>query len=918
MRFERWIYGMRMRLRALFRREDADRELDEELRYHIERKTEENIARGMDAAAARRAALIEAGGIDQAKEKCRDVRGVNWIHDFVQDVRFGLRMLRKNPGFALTAILTLALGIGANTAIFSVVNAVMLRVLPVKDPQQLVVFTWDDAGKWPPNFSQTGMDSKYSFSYPQFIEFQQRNQVLTDVFAFVPLGFGADNVTLSRNGDATAANATMISGNYFSGLGVTPLAGRTIHEADEQPGAPRVAVIGYAYWNSRFGRDPGVIGRNVAINGIPFTIVGVTPPGFFGEAAGGRPDLWIAFDDAANLRPWSARPSGSDSVYTARGWICLSIMGRLRPGVSREKAQAELNLTYRQILLEYWKPEREEDVPRFLLAPGAQGMPYLREIVAQPVLLTMGSVGVVLLIACANVATLLLARASTRGKETGVRLAMGASRGRLIRQMLTESMLLSFAGGALGFLLAAFGVQAMLALPTRGQFAIVLPLTPDWRVLLFTMAAALLTGIVFGLAPALRSSRMDLAAAMKESSPDIFGRGKNRMRHALVVLQVAGCMMLMVSAGLFVRTLANFVKNDFGFRQENLLTFGLDATRDGYQGERLATLYAQLLERIRSLPGVEAATTMEFPPFGSTSSNTNITLEGSPVKLDEPTVRWQTVGPGFFETMRIPIVLGRGIEEMDTSAEEKVAVVDDTFVKQYFGGENPIGHRFALGSRPKVEDGFEIVGVVKAAELTDVHATARPKAYFAYPQLATFLNSMYFEIRTPGNPEAVLSELREAVRQTDANLPLLSVETQTELRDDALTGERLLARFSAGFGLLALMLTVVGLYGTIAYSVARKTHEIGIRMALGAARSDVLWGVVAQGAKLAGVGIGVGALAALGATQLLRSLMFGVTPTDPATFLGVAALVLVVSIAASLIPARRAMRVDPMVALRHD
>ena len=918
MRLERFLYAMRMRLRALFRRKTVDHELDEELRYHLERATEENIAKGMTPQQARRAAMIEAGGIEQTKENCRDTRGLNWVQDFAQDVRFAFRMFRKNFAFTAIAVLTLAIGIGANTTIFTQVNAVLLRLLPVKDPGQLVLFTWDSSKKWPPNFGQTGADTKYSFSYPQFAEMREQNQVLSSMFAFVPLGFSDENVTVNRDGDATSANAMMVTGEYFSGLGVQPIVGRAITEADEQRGVPRVAVISYAYWNSRFGRDRSAIGSNVTLNGLPITIVGVAPPEFFGLIPGGRPDLWIAFDDEPTLRPWGAKPPpGSDSVYAARGWLCLNVVGRLKPGVSLQQAEAALGVAYTHVITADWKPARPQDVPGFSLTSAAQGMPYLRRFISQPLLFLMGAVAVVLLIACANVATLLLAKASVRSKEVSLRLAIGASRGRLVRQLLTESVMLSVMGGGLGFLFAQFGTRALLALPQHGPFAMQIDVSPDLRVLIFTAGAALLTGVLFGLAPALRASRVDLALTMKDSPADFLGgRGRHRLGQTLVIVQVAGCLMLLISAGLFLRTLVNLADNNFGFDQNNLLTFGLDATRDGYQGDRLIQFYSQLLDRMQALPGVSAATMMEFPPFAGVSNNRNVRVLGDAVPTTVHQMRSQTIGPDFFSTMRIPILLGRGIEVTDNGAAPKVVVVDETFAKKFFGNANPIGER--IGSGKDASDSYQIVGVVKAAELTDVHATPVSKAYFSYQQLPGQLNSIYFEVRSTGNPESMISEIRDAVRRSDANLPLLSLETQTDIRGDALIGERIIARLSGIFGVIALVLTVIGLYGTIAYAVARKTHEIGIRMALGAAPPDVLRMVVAQGVKLASAGVAIGIIGALGVTRLVKSLMFGVSATDPATFIGVAIVLLAVTAAACCIPAWRAMRVDPMVALRHE
>lgn len=837
----------------------------------------------------------------------------------LRDVKYALRVLARSPGFALIAILTLGLGIGANTAIFSLTDAVLLKQLPVKDPQELVLFTWDDH-KWPPKFGQTGADSRYSFSYPAFEEFQRENQVLSSVFAFVPVGLTPENTTVTVNGQPTLANGMMVTGDYFSGLGVTPLLGRAIAEQDEVRGAPRVAVIGYAYWTRRFGRDPHIVGRSVTMNGLPFTIVGVAPAAFYGVQPGQEPDLWMAFDDLPQLRPWSSKPAGSDSIYTARNWICLNIMGRLKPGVSQAKAQGALDVLFRQWLTEDWKPQRAQDVPGFTLTAAPQGIPYLREELTQPLFVLMAAVGMVLLIACANVATLLLARASARQKEVSVRAAMGASRARLVGQLLTESVLMAALGGALGLLLARWGTEVLLALFAGGQNT-TLRVAPDPMILLFALGISLLTAILFGLAPALRISRVDLASAMKDAAANVTaGRDRHRLGRALVVAQVAASAVLLVGAGLFVRTLVNYERHNFGFEQDHLLSFGLDPTRDGYSGERLASFYAQLLDRLRALPGTRSATIIEYGPFIGWSNNSTIAIFGKPRNASNPTLRYQTAGPDFFSTMRIPVVLGRGIERSDTAASPKVAVVDEAFVKHFLPGVNPIGQRFYFrGNTELPENTFQIVGVAKPAELTDIHSKLRPKAYLAYTQVPlTLLGTMYFELRTAGDPLTLVSEVREAVVQMDPNLPLMDLKAQTEQLDEALTQERLFARLSSLFGLLALTLAVIGLYGTLAYAVTRKTHEIGIRMALGAAPADVWRMVVGQGLRLAGAGVAIGLVAALAVTRVAHSLMFGVSATDPATFAGIALLLAAVAAAACYIPARRAVRVAPVKALRHE
>ncbi|MGB6874929.1 MAG: ABC transporter permease, partial [Candidatus Acidiferrales bacterium] len=568
-----------------------------------------------------RQAMLKFGAVESMKEEYRAERGMLFIETLVQDIRFALRMLRKSPGFTAVAVLTLALGIGANTAIFSLINAVMLRNLPVKNPQQLVLFQWDH-NKQPPMFRMTGWRAKYAFSYPAFDAFRMEKTALSGIFAFVPLGINAGSTTVGINGQPTLAESMMVTGEYFSTLGVTPLLGRGLTESDENPGAPRAVVISYAYWTRRFARDPSTIGKSVTLNGIPFTIVGVTPANFYGITVGGEPDLWVPFDDKPNMRPWSMTPGDdTNSVYNAQNWLCLNIMGRLANGVSKARAQSALDAIFHRFVTAEWHPAKDSDVPHFTLAAGNQGLPVFQQNFGQSLYVLMVAVGLVLLIACANVATLLLARSTARKKEISVRLALGASRPRLIRQLLTESVLMSILGGLLGLLFASWGTHALLAvISDANNGAIMLDASVDSRVLLYMFVVAVLTGILFGLAPALRTSKINLASAMKDSATSISdARDKHRLGQSLIVAQVAASLILMIGAGLFVRTLVNYENHNFGFDQRNLLTFGLDPTRAGYHDARLVNLYSQLLDRIQAIPGVRSA--MSFAPFSGWSND---------------------------------------------------------------------------------------------------------------------------------------------------------------------------------------------------------------------------------------------------------------------------------------------------------
>jgi predicted permease len=596
-------------------------------------------------------------------------------------------------------------------------------------------------------------------------------------------------------------------------------------------------------------------------------------------------------------------------------------MGRLKDGVTREQAKGALDAVFHQFVTADWHPPKESDIPHFILAPGSQGLPVVQDYTAQPIYMLMVAVGLLLLIACANVATLLLARANSRKKEISVRLAIGASRSRLIRQLLTESVLMSALGGLLGLVFANRGTQALIALISRANSrTMVVDAGTDSRVLFFTFLVAMLVGILFGLAPALRASKADLLSAMKDTASAVSDpRNKRRLGESLIVAQVAASVVLMIGAGLFVRTLANFESHNFGFDQRNLLTFGLNPTRAGYHDARLVNLYTQLLDRIQVLPGVRAATLIQNAPFsGWSNKNSPVSVEGSAQTPSKSGMYWQGVGPDFFSTMDIPIVLGRGIQRTDTAASPKVAVVDETFTKKYFPGENPVGHRFSLSSKYDPANSYEIVGVVRPAELTDVNPGVHPKGYASYAQFPKTLGQMFFEVRAEGPPATIVSELRNAVHQADASLPLIALKTQAEETSEALSFPRLLARLTTIFGLLALLLAMIGLYGTLAYAVTRKTHEIGIRMALGAKPTNVLGMVLRQGITLTLIGAAFGVVATFGATRLISSMIFGVSPYDPLSFVAVAAILSIVALLACYIPARRAMRVDPMVALRYE
>jgi len=920
MRPEHWLYTIPLRLRSLFRWAQADQELDDELRDHVERKTEEYVARGMTQEEAHRRARLELGGIEQTKEKCRDTRRVNWIQDLAQDLRYGVRMLRKSPGFTTVAVVTLALGIGANTSIFSLLNAVMLKSIPVSHPEQLVILRWS-AHSRPENLGTSsygdclwvpGAIQSCSFSFPMYKALVAR----TDAFSSALAMAGTDQLDLSGNGPASIIGGELVSGNYFETLGISSALGRTIQPSDDRPGAPPVIVLSYGYWQRAFGGEIDAIGRTVRLNGAPFTIVGVIDPRFARLTPGKSHDLWIPLSQAGSLRPsWNDQRRQMDD---ATNWW-LAIIGRLKPEISLAQAQAATNLVFRNELLHGANPLfKEANDPQMALLPAQKGLVGIRQYYDQPIYILSAAVGIVLVIVCANLAALLLARATAREKEMAVRLALGASKGRIIQQLLTESLLLSFAGAALGVLFADWSAQALAAFISRNAYStLFIDTRPDARVLGFAVVITLLTGILFGLAPAFRGSRINVGPALKDSSGGSAGAAKATGRRiglgsCLVVAQVALSVVVLVGAGLLVRTLTNLRKVNPGFDTHNLLLFGINPTLAGYKVEISQTLYRELQARLTSVPGVISASYSSDTLLSNGLWTSGVHIEGQP-KDSTVETDMLAVGAEFFETMRLPLVSGRTFAAGDLQSPRDVAIVNQTFAKRFLEGKNPLGIHLG-GTNPsgnKVER--EIVGVVADAKYDDLRKSVEPTAYVPLQGGAA-----YFAIRASIQAEALIPTVRQVVASFDDNLPLFDVRTQTETIDRALFNERLVARLSSLFGLLALILACVGLYGLLSYEVAHRTREIGIRTALGAQRREIFRLVLMQGLTLTIVGSIVGITAAIGVTRYLGSLLYGVAATDPVTFVTIVSTLVAVALLASYIPSRRATRVDPMVALRYE
>jgi predicted permease len=845
-----------------------------------------------------------------------------------QDLRYGLRMLARSPGFAVVAVLSLALGIGANTAIFTLINAVMLKMLPVKEPQQLVLLDYA-AKEWPKPFvnsmdgSSSGGVGRYtstSFSYRTFQEIHARNQAFSSVFGFAMIG----RANVGANGEVGLAQAQVVTSEYFSGLGVQPSIGRTFSQQDDRPGAPPVAVISYGYWQRRFGGDRAIAGKAITVNGVPATVIGVTPPEFFGLSPGSSIDISLPLSLRPQLTPGPNGPANNYLTDSSYWWVL--IMGRLKAGITAPQATAGLDGIFKQsISAGLASPPGEDAVwPTIELAPGSQGLDYLRRQFSKPLWVLMTVVGLVLLIACTNVANLLLSRAAARQKEIAVRLSIGATRARLVRQLLTESVLLASLGGLFGLLLAYWGSNLLVGFMSRSDARMLLDLRPDLKVLGFTAAVCLLTGLLFGLAPALRATRLDLTPALKQGAGTLsLGRLRLGLPKVLVVVQVALSLVLLFGAGLFVRTLVNLQNVDVGFRVDHLLIFGVDGIKGGYKGAAQANLYDRVQERIRALPGVKSVSMSHIALLASSmTSYGGISVPGYVPKAGQrSSIRVLYVGAGFFETMGIPLLLGRTFGVRDDEAAPKVAVVNEKVARLYFGAENPVGRGFSFNSKAATPD-TEVVGVVRNAKYEGVRADDPPIIYVPFRQNLNRLRSMTFEVRTAGNPNAVISAVRKAVQYVDPNLPLFNVKTQQAQLDEIMMQERLFAKLSSFFGFLALLLACVGLYGTMSYAVERRTGEIGIRMALGAQRGDIFGMVLREILLLVLAGAVIGVPAALAASRsaakLISTMLFGLKPGDAMTLAFVTAGMIVIAAAAGLLPARRASQVSPMAALRTE
>jgi macrolide transport system ATP-binding/permease protein len=886
----------------------------EELAQYLEDCYAELLSGGVTPAEAERQTRAELSGSELLARELRRAerqfrqdpivpganRRTNMIAVIWQDLRYGARMLLKQPGFTLIAVITLALGLGANTAIFSLVDKVMIRKLPVDEPERVVVVSAT---------SSRGLST--AFTYPDFADYRDGNQVFEGLVCYTQRA-----LTLNDGGQAERIQGLIVSGNYFTALRVQPTPGRGfLPEEDKTRGLRPVIVLSHGLWQRRFGADPALVGKTVNLNGYSFTVVGIAPPEFIGTIPGSAPDVYVPIMMQGLVSPsWKFDPLFGPR---SRGLAWLEVMGRLKPGVSREQATAAMNALGSQIA----KANPNADgtprfEPKFTLEDGSRGNTSLLRDLRFPLQMLMATVGLILLIACANVANLLLARAGARQKEIAVRLAVGAGRGRLIRQLLTESLLLAALGGGAGLALAASISGLVVSYTPPNTFStLTLDNRLDWRVLGFTLGISLLTGLLFGLAPALSASRLDLVSALKDESTRGGTVRRLSLRNLLVVGQVALSLIVLVGAGLCVRSLQKLQAIDAGFDASKVLVMSTDVSLSGYNNERGLRFYTELQERIRVLRGVESASLAAQLPLGAAISAT-VKADGYiPKPGEDLNPDFNIIGPDYFRTMKIPLLDGREFGQSDTTTAPQVAIINETAARRYWPNQNPLGRRLILGRAPD-EEVREVVGVIKDSKYRQLTEQVRPTVYV--PLAQDYRANMALHVRATGEPEAMLAVVRREAQAMDANLPLYNIKTLEEQRNSSLYTSRLAATLLTVFGLLALLLAAVGLYGVMAYAVNRRTREIGIRLALGAQGRDVLRQMLGEGMTLVMIGVALGLAGALTLTRLMKALLFGVSATDLQTFSVIAVLLLMVALLACWLPARRATKVDPLVALRSE
>jgi predicted permease len=891
--------------------------LREEMELHLAEKAAELAADGMTAERARAEARRRFGNVGLKHEESREIWITRFWSELGQDVRYGSRTMTANKAFSALAVLLLALGIGANTAIYSFMESILLRSLPVADPESLVLLNWhsrppQEGSKewvhvihgvqgilWP---GDKGAMVSGMFPYGAFETLREEKPVFSTLFGY----FNGLNRNLAVHGQAASASAEYVTGEYFRGLAVSPAAGRLIDSEDDRPGAAAVAVISFATSQNRFGGPPNAIGQSILVDNIPFTVIGVAPPEFFGVDPAVAPDLYLplhtnVLTDGAG----AARMYGDGNFY----WI--EMMGRLRPGVSMAQAQVALAPRFHQWVATTAKTDGERaKLPALILNPGAEGLGSLRRQYSKPLYVLLAMVALMLAIACANIANLLLARAAARRREMAVRLSLGAGRLRVVRQLLTESVMLASLGGALGVLFAIWGVQSLTFLLSNGQENFTLHAELNWKVLGVTAALSVVCGLLFGLAPAIQSTRPDVMPALKD------GRGggpRRRAQYVLVVAQIAMSFLILFAAGLFVRTLNKLHSVQLGYARENILLFSLNARQTGHRDPEIATFYTDLRKRFESIPGVTSATLSQSSiisaghaggAYRGTMKIGAVTIQGASVMV---------AGPRFLTTMQIPILAGREIDDRDQPGSTPVAVISERLARTYFGNENPVGRRITFLDDKR---DLEIVGVSANLRYGGLKNEESPMTVFvAVSQFSP--EGMTYALRTAGDPLRYVNSVHEMLWEADSRTPVTNVVTQAAEIDRTISREVMFAKLCTGFAVLAVLIACVGVYGTMSYNVARQVGEIGIRMALGAQRGALVWMVLRRVLLLAAVGLAISVPAALSASQVVKSFLFETQPDDPGTLVLAGAVLVGAAILAGYAPARRASRIDPLAALRY-
>ena len=902
------------RLRFFFQRSQFERDLDEEMAHHLSM-----LESGQHPPAAARRKF---GNVTSLKEESRSMWTFAFLEQTLQDIRYALRAMAANPLFTATAALSLALGIGANTAIYSFMDAILMRSLPVANPGQLAVLGWH-AARRPPivksingtthRYHKTGMESP-NFPYAALETLRANPRIFSTMFAYTY----AQNFNVIAGGEAESIQGGFVSGNYFSGLGVPPAAGRLIEADDDRTGAPATVVLAYSYWQRRFNGDPAVVGRSIPLDGLPFTVAGVCAPGFFGVDPQSNPSLFLPIHA---LPRFALNPAqGERDRFFDKNFNWIELMIRLRPGIRIEQAEAALRAQYHSFSASLATSQREAQVlPELELQPGRAGLDSLRREYSKPLYVLMAMVGLILAIACANLANLLLARASARRREIAVRLSVGAGRWRIVRQMLTESVLLSLIGGVLGLFVAFAGIRLITWLIANGRENFTLHAALDWPVLGFTFALAVIAGMIFGLAPAIQSTKVDFTPALKQgrSTGSVSGgrRFRPRLGHALIVAQIAVSLLLVVAAGLFVRTLSNLHSIDVGFNRENILLLSLNGRQAGYRDAALARFYADLLDRFRGIPGVRSATASNFPLVAQYVNDNYVSMPGRTPQPNDFT-NCLNVDPAFLETMRIPVVAGRDFAAADLASPD-VTIVNQKFAATFFPGQNSVGQDIVLGKAPNTTT-LQIVGVARDAHYNSLQEQDEPVIYIPYTQSVQFLRGLFFELRTAGNPMSVAGAVRRSVHEASRDVSITEMSTQAQRIEQTISQERTFADLGACFAVLALLIACVGLYGAMAYTVARRTGEIGIRMALGAQRPKIIWMVLREVLALTAAGLIAGYAAAHYATRLVESFLYGMKANDPLAIAAAIAILLAAALLAGYTPAWRASRIDPAAALRNE